>query len=564
MLEIGTLLDGKYRILSEIGRGGMSIVYMAINERANKTWAVKELRRDGVLNYEAVKQGLLAETEILKRLNHAHLPSIVDVIEEKDSFFIVMDYIEGHSLGQILREYGAQPQQEVIRWGKQLCDALGYLHSREPKIIYRDMKPSNIMLKPDGDVVLIDFGAAREWKADHREDTTCLGTIGYAAPEQFGGRGQTDVRTDIYCLGTTLYHLVTGYDPGELSYEVPGICQWNPYLSPGLEAVLLKCIMKNPEDRYQSAEELRYALEHYEEMDAAYQKRQKRRWIEFIAVTASVFLFGLLGLLFRYGAYQKAWDQYDSMIDEAEKIADYSRKIALYQKSMDIPEKDREKEAYLGLMRVYRENDGRFSVQEADELTRCIKNREKALKSRLENYLEVCFEMGKMYWYYFDYGDDVDNQMTRAKSAVPWFQDVVENASEGYSNLNTAKAYYSIGSFYRDIAVDITEANDRGKYKPFFENMEDLLESVAGNEEESEIVRLELLELARNALHQFSTKFKEDGITREQAEEMFLLLRDITDHVTPTVDKTREKKEQIIRLFSETEMAIEHAYGRVR
>lgn len=564
MLEIGTLLDGKYKILSEIGRGGMSVVYMAINERANKTWAVKELRLDSELDHEAVKQGLLAEMEILKRLDHVNLPSIVDVIEEKDSFFIVMDYIEGHSLGQILREHGAQPQQEVIRWGKQLCDALGYLHSREPKIIYRDMKPSNVMLKPDGDVVLIDFGAAREWKVNHREDTTCLGTIGYAAPEQFGGRGQTDVRTDIYCLGATLYHLITGSDPGEAFCEIPGICQWDSKLSAGLEAVLLKCTMKNPEERYQSAEELRYALEHYEEMDVSYQKQQKRKLIEFFMVTAAAVLFGFLGGLFRYGAYQKAWNQYVFMIDEAEKTADYSRKIALYQQSMDIPEKDREKEAYLGLMQVYRENDGRLSVQEADELTRCIKKRENALKSRLENYLEVCFEMGKMYWYYFDYGDGVDNQMTRAKSAVPWFQDVVENASEEYSNLNTARAYKSIGCFYRDIAADVTEADDRGKYKPFFENIEELLNTVAENERESEIVRLELLELARSALHQFATKFKEDGITREQAEKMVGLVTDAIRQIEPTVDKTRRKKEETIRLLPETEKVIEHAYGTGR
>lgn len=199
MLEIGSLIDGKYKILNEVGHGGMSVVYLAMNERANKQWAIKEVRKDGVKDFEVVKQSLVAETNMLKKLSHPSLPDIVDVIDEDDRFLIVMDYIEGNSLKTALQEYGAQSQKNVIKWAKQLCDVLGYLHSQNPPIIYRDMKPANIMLKPDGNVVLIDFGTAREYKENNIEDTTCLGTMGYAAPEQFGGMGQTDARTDIYC-----------------------------------------------------------------------------------------------------------------------------------------------------------------------------------------------------------------------------------------------------------------------------------------------------------------------------------------------------------------------------
>ena len=250
MLEIGSLVDGKYKILSEIGHGGMSVVYMAINEKANKTWAIKEVRKDGVLDFESVRQGLIVETDMLKKLKHPYLPSIVDVIENENSFLIVMDYIEGNALSTTLLEYGPLPQEYVIEWAKQLCDVLGYLHSRTPAIIYRDMKPANIMLKPDGNITLIDFGTAREYKEKNLADTTCLGTIGYAAPEQFGGMGQTDARTDIYCLGTTLYHLVTGYNPSEPPYEVKPIREINPALSSGLENIILKCVQKDPNERY--------------------------------------------------------------------------------------------------------------------------------------------------------------------------------------------------------------------------------------------------------------------------------------------------------------------------
>lgn len=104
MLEIGSVIDGKYKILSQIGQGGMSVVYLALNERANKTWAIKEVRKDGVQDFATVKQGLIVETDTLKKLNHKYLPSIIDVIDDEDTFLIVMDYIEGKSLNKVLKE----------------------------------------------------------------------------------------------------------------------------------------------------------------------------------------------------------------------------------------------------------------------------------------------------------------------------------------------------------------------------------------------------------------------------------------------------------------------------
>ena len=145
MLEIGSLVDNKYKILSEVGRGGMSVVYLAINERANKTWAVKEIRKDGVCNFEAVKQGLVVETDMLKKLNHDHLPSIIDVIDLEDSFIIVMDYIEGKSLQHVINNGGAQPQELVIQWGIQLWGrflSIGSIRS------VRNMNGSRLSWKP--------------------------------------------------------------------------------------------------------------------------------------------------------------------------------------------------------------------------------------------------------------------------------------------------------------------------------------------------------------------------------------------------------------------------------
>ena len=163
MLKIGSVIDGKYKILNIVGKGGMSIVYLAMNEKVNKQWAIKEILKKDYRNFDMDKK----EIEMMKRLKHPNLPAIVDVIEQKDSMLIVMDYIEGQSLEDIVSSYGPQNEKQVIVWAKQLCGVLHYLHTRTPPIIYRDMKPSNVMLRPDGRVMLIDFGAAREYKTNN-------------------------------------------------------------------------------------------------------------------------------------------------------------------------------------------------------------------------------------------------------------------------------------------------------------------------------------------------------------------------------------------------------------
>lgn len=561
MLEIGSLVDGKYKILSKVGQGGMSVVYMAINEKANKTWAVKEVRKDGVLDFEAVKQGLVAETDILKKLSHPNLPSIIDVIDNDDSFIIIMDYIQGNSLNKALKEYGAQPQEYVIEWAKQLCDVLGYLHSRKPPIIYRDMKPSNIMLKPDGNVTLIDFGTAREFKEKNLADTTCLGTVGYAAPEQFGGMGQTDARTDIYCLGATLYHLVTGCNPSEPPYEMKPIREINPSLSSGLERIILKCTQRNPEDRYQSAAELMYALDHYEEIDDKYRKKQKKKLLSFILTLSMAVIFAVGGLTFNIVSSNKATDTYQNLISEAAKTSDYDEKIKLYEECIAIPDKGGEKEAYLGLIQAYKDNDSVFTVDEAKQLEKLITNNKSALIQDPESYTEICFETAKLFWYYYNYGDGSDNQVTKAKSSIEWFEDVLDNAPDDYENIGMAKVYANVGIFYRDITTAITEASDKGKYQPLFENLSELIDTVAMDDNETEIVRLELLELSRSAIQQYATKFKNDGISQTELDSMLDNIEVIAKSIDTTTDLTDEKKASITEFIGEAREAVELAYG---
>lgn len=442
MLEIGSLVDGKYKILNKVGQGGMSVVYLAMNEKANKQWAVKEVRKDGIKDFEVVKQGLVAETDILKRLSHPNLPSIIDVIDTDESFIIIMDYIQGNSLNKALDEFGAQPQENVIAWAKQLCDVLGYLHSRTPAIIYRDMKPANIMLKPDGNVTLIDFGTAREYKEKNLADTTCLGTVGYAAPEQFGGMGQTDARTDIYCLGATLYHLVTGKNPCEPPYEIKPIREINPTLSSGFERIIQKCTQRDPNDRYQSAAELMYALEHYEEIDDIYRRKQQKKLNMFIASTTLAAVFGLTSLGAHFMAERKKSENYDIILKTASSVEEYYEAILIdptrteaYKQLNDhlIADYVLEKDEGQQLQRLLAGLD----EEGADGFIESVDVLNELRSTNQSGYEEVCFDIGWSFLSYYDTGIDRD----RYANAAKWFQNMRENGTE---NGDIAAIFYDI------------------------------------------------------------------------------------------------------------------------
>ena len=319
MLEIGSLLDGKYKILNKIGQGGMSVVYLAMNEKANKQWAIKEMRKEKNKNYEIMKQSLITETNLLKELKHPYLPSIADIIENDDTIIIVMDYVEGRPLSDILSEEGVIEEDKVADYAIQLCDVLDYLHSQNPPIIYRDLKPANIMLRPDGKITLIDFGTARKYNYDSVSDTTCLGTIGYAAPEQFAGETlrQTDARTDIYNLGATMYHLLTGVNPSEPPYELYPIRRWDERLSNGLEKIILRATRKDPDKRFNDCKEMSYALQHFRDLDDSYIATQKKKIYLFAVSLILSFTFFSMAIVVNGMEKREISKVYNNYLSEA-------------------------------------------------------------------------------------------------------------------------------------------------------------------------------------------------------------------------------------------------------
>ena len=559
MAIIGSVIDGKYEILKLIGQGGMSKVYLAMDKRLNKQWAVKEIeKRARDKNNEIIIQSAIAEANMIKKLDHPALPRIVDIIENPEVIYVIMDYIEGEPLSNVLDEYGAQPQDIVIEWAKQLCEVLDYLHTRKPSIIYRDMKPANIMLKPDGNLKLIDFGIAREYKEQNLADTVSLGTKGYAAPEQFGGKGQTDARTDVYCLGVTLYHLVTGQNPCEPPYELYPIRHWNPQLSGGLERIIQKCTQLNPDDRYQSCAELLYALNHYEEVDDVYRAKQKAKLKRFSIVAGCTVLCLGVGIFGQLMNYRTNNADYTNNIQMAEKASTDVGKIDYYLKAIDI--KPTEKDAYLGIIQAFKD-DAAFTVEEEESFKKKINNHLTELRES-DDYADLAFEIGKLYWYYYDYGktEHSDNQITRMKSSVQWFEDAVQYGSSERDFYEMATIYRDIGKFNRDITLNIEEASDKGRYKPYWVNIKELLGLIDENTDESEIVKLELYKLTMFSIETYARKLKTDGVKENDIKSVYNSVKESTKSVAVTAEKTEAIKNNIISRFHLIEAAIDNAY----
>lgn len=249
-MEVGSLFDGRYKIIKILGEGGMSRVYLGENIKLGTLWAIKEIKKTNDRKID-----FYVEPNILKKLSHPALPRIFDIIESDEFLYIIVDYIEGDSLDKALINEGKFDEKTVLGWTRQICDVLLYLHNLKPNpVIYRDMKPANIILTKEGCIKLIDFGIAREFKSDSDSDTVYIGTRGYAAPEQYGS-GQSSVTTDIYSLGVTMFRLITGKSFCEYNArnETAGFPEG---VSEQIWKIIKKCTRLNPENRYQSVQEI--------------------------------------------------------------------------------------------------------------------------------------------------------------------------------------------------------------------------------------------------------------------------------------------------------------------
>jgi hypothetical protein len=260
-LDPRTLLRKRYVIVRTIGHGGMAAVYEARDTRRGTACAIKEMSLSTVPANERPQaiQNFLAEARILSRLNHPNLPAFTDFFTEGTRHFLVMEFVDGNTLEDLLEaNHGPFTERRVLGWARQLCDVLEYLHSQQPPIIFRDLKPGNIMLTRGGRIKLIDFGIARLFRSSGGQDTQLLGTPGFAPPEQYGS-AQTDERSDIYSLAMTLFQLMTDAI-NENGFGLKDVHFNYPHISPPVARVLEKATALKPDDRYQGVMVFRRAL----------------------------------------------------------------------------------------------------------------------------------------------------------------------------------------------------------------------------------------------------------------------------------------------------------------
>lgn len=434
------ILEDRYELLRVIGKGGMSVVHLAYDIRLDKQWAVKEIRSDKIENQIYI-DALVKEANLIRNLDSKYLPRIVDIVKKQDIVYIIMDYIDGKTASSLL-ENGPQSQEDVIEWGIQLSEVLHYLHSQNPPIIYRDMKPQNVMITSNNEIRLIDFGTAREYKVEGNNDTTCLGTPGYAAPEQYGGIGQTDARTDIYSLGKTLFHLVTGINPTTIA-DVEGIRYYNPNLSSGLEKIIEKTLQPNPKNRYQTCLELKKDLENYLDLDNETIKQEKKKLSVFMIFVVLAMISLSLFFVGRSNIRNKQLTHYYQVLSNAtqKRIAgNFDEALGLYDQAI-VNIDGYQEDAYQQMIDLYRFLDKK-EFSNGETLTSGLNKIEGYINQKVDNVdrnEKVLFKIGLVYF----------SELKNYEKAVFYLSKI--------KNLKNAKYYYDIA--YSLIAIDVDFSN---------------------------------------------------------------------------------------------------------
>jgi len=264
-LEPGTLLNNMYRVEKILGKGGMGNVYLV--ERDCKKFVIKELMfaEGTVFDPETAREIFFREAEFMAKFDHPGLPKTYGVFSQNERDYITMDYIEGQTLEEIINSSGGPlAEEKAINWAIEIAEIIDYLHnSFHAPVIYRDLKPANIIITPSGKAKLVDFGIARFFNPDKHTDTFRCGSPGYAAPEQYKGRGQSGTQTDVFGLGVIVFQTLTKYDPTVKLFNFPSMKSLNPSISAELERIITRAIQLNPLKRYISMAEFREELQKY-------------------------------------------------------------------------------------------------------------------------------------------------------------------------------------------------------------------------------------------------------------------------------------------------------------
>lgn len=544
LLKEGFVLDDKYEILSVIGRGSTSTVYLAMHQRLRQKWAIKEVNKEYCENYGMICRQLIAEANILKELDHPGLPKIVDIIEQDNTIWLVMEFIEGITLKKLLEEKDVVEEKQAVEWGMQICKIFSYLHSRVPPIIYRDLKPENLIIKRDGRLMLIDFGTAREYcYGSYAGDTSCLGTRGYAAPEQYGGMGQTDARTDIYCFGVMLYYLLTGHNPERPPFKMYPTNYWEDKVSSDMKEIILTCTQWEAADRYQSCEEIYEAFTSINDRHRFHEKKEKEKIKIFLVIMTAMFICGLSflssGYVLRYYEREAAI----AYMVKAQKSVEEKEAENAYRRALELA--PGEVKVYDSLLEYFvRPND--FSTEDATILTNLLMTETKGesvlhlfKKKNTKEYGEFCYSVGIGYFY--DMGG-----FTGKRLAKSWFCDTEQIKSKKFDKEKRKRAglYADICGYYSHLLKNGGDKSGERKTESFYDFYKTLhrLNQIKINKKSSDSDLAAAWLISKEVAIEI-TNYGEDFLNNEKiSEEMLEEELDIIKKRMDILKKIKEKE----------------------
>lgn len=536
------ILNGRYEILKVIHSSGMSNVYLVSDSNLNKQWCLKEIRKSEAGRDQVEYFSLLQEANIMKSLNHTSIPRITTIEQDGDSIFIIMDYVDGMSVKSWLMRKGKISQDVVVSWMKQITQVVMYLHNRKQPIFYRDMKPDNVMIQGDGNIKLLDFGISVVIKESGQVIEKALGTDGYAAPEQRRRGNVCDLRSDIYAMGKTMYYMLTGINPSQIPKDTPlrSVREVDSSISIGLEQIVNKCIQENPDDRYQSCEELLYALQNYKTLDTKYRNSIRRKCTTvLILFLSSIFILitSLIPLNLYNNQQEKEYARLTTVAEQSGKAEDYEAVLDVNALTI---------KPYLGYIDAIKV-DGVFTKEEEADLLGYINPNLEELKLQ-QDYGALAFSMGKLYWFYYQGNSQEEGMIT----SVKWF----EGAKVSGYEPELAEVYYQLGTFKRNISVSVTESADAGMYKDYWDNL-----IKAKEVDNGELVNLQLNLAISSCISTYAYNLKVDGVTYEELTTEIESLQKYINTYTPSLEKAQTSYDSLVQTVSGLSDKVNSVYG---
>ena len=552
MLNKGFVLGNRYKIVNIVGKGGTSVVYRALDMRANDAQrAVKEvMKTNGTDAYNARQESLLIKEFYEKDVKNSFFPNIIEIIDnDPDALYIVQDYIDGVSMEKLL-EYDPIRPKTMLHYAKDICSVMSFIH--KCGLIHSDMKPDNIMVMRNyedfenakhpekyGKLKFIDFGSVIE-----RREGTFAYTPAYAAPEQFR-KEELDEKTDIFNIGATYYHMLTGKKPMNVSVNGKLVSSaerfvFDKNMNTAMVRIIRKCVNDDRAKRYRSCDEL------YADLD----KAENHTYVKVTGIIAGLAAVSLAFSAFAGVMAKKGRnDDFNKLVEKAENANTYELRAAAFEEVIDAD--GSYSDAYLKLIELYK-NDHVFDEKEVGQILRLINENVNELKKD-PRYEEVAYELGILYWYYYFYGGASSSESNTAGkiAAVKWFREAqtAEFRRRDPDRYDIAHVYCTIGDFYSQTQKKENELLKKNYSQELWEGMKELSELVETANAGSDIIILETYKTVINLENTNMNEFSRSGISLAEQKSLMEKIIRKTEKINAEGDSAREAKEYILRSY---------------